>query len=76
MSTDPDTLDTPTDADPDSQTAPLADRPSVELTSVVVDYDDRPDRRTMYPTEASGVERMSAWLTADDAGFVDLETMH
>ena len=62
MSTDPDTLDTRTDADSEFQTEPRADRPSIELDSVVVNYDERPDRRTMYPAEASGVERMSSWI--------------
>ncbi|WP_135824483.1 DUF7511 domain-containing protein [Halorussus ruber] len=75
MSTDPDTLDTRTDADADCRTEPRADRPSIELDSVVVNYDDRPDRRTIYPAEASGVERMSAWITADDDGFVDPDAM-
>lgn len=75
MSTDPDTLDIQTDPDADSQTDPDADRPSIELDSVVVNYDDRPDRRTVYPAEASGIERMSAWLTAADAGFVNVDEM-
>ncbi|WP_276301707.1 DUF7511 domain-containing protein [Halorussus lipolyticus] len=75
MSTDPDTLDTPTETDFDFETEPRADRPSIELDSVVVEYDERPDRRTIYPGEASGTERMSSWLTADDAGFVDLDAM-
>lgn len=43
-----------------------------ELRSVVVAYEDRPDRRTVFPPGLSGVERMSAWLTADDRAFVDL----
>lgn len=75
MNTDPDTLDRRTDPNADFQTEPRADRPSIELDSVVVNYDDRPDRRTIYPDEASGVERMSTWLTADDAGFVNLDAM-
>lgn len=43
-----------------------------ELRSVAVAYDDRPDRRTVFPPDLSGVERMSVWLTADDRAFVDL----
>lgn len=74
MTTDPDTLDTRTEVDRDLATEPRADRPSGALDSVVVSYDDRPDRRTIYPEGASGVERMSTWLTANDAGFVALES--
>lgn len=73
MSTDPDTLDTPTDAD--SETEPRADLPTAELTSVVVTAEDGPDRRTLYPEGTSGVDRMSTWLTADDDGFVSLDAM-
>ncbi|USZ67808.1 hypothetical protein NGM10_13865 [Halorussus salilacus] len=54
---------------PDAE--PTARSPD-ELRSVVVAYDDRPDRRTVFPPDRSGVERMSAWLTADDRVFVDL----
>ncbi|MFC7079785.1 DUF7511 domain-containing protein [Halorussus caseinilyticus] len=76
MSTDPDILDTPTDADrsDDFQTDRRAARPDIELCSVVVDYEDGPDRRTVYPDGLSSVERMSTWLTADDDAFVDLES--
>lgn len=74
MSTDPDTLDTRTDADASSESEPCADRPSTELDSVVVSYEDSPDQRTMFPKGASGVDRMSTWLTADEAEFVALES--
>jgi hypothetical protein len=74
MSTDPDTFDTRTESDASSESEPCADRPSIELDSVVVNYEDSPDQRTMYPKEASGVDRMSTWLTADDAEFVALES--
>ena len=74
MTTDPDTLDTRTDADRDSATEPRAGRPSGALDSVVVSYENGPDRRTIYPEGTSGVERMSAWLTDDDDGFVPLES--
>lgn len=74
MTTDPDTLDTRTDVDCDFETESRAERPSIGLSSVIVGYDDKPDRRTVYPEQTSGVERMSTWLTADDAGFVELES--
>lgn len=74
MTTDPDTLDTRTDADCDFETEPRADRAFAELDSVVVSREDGPDRRTIYPEGTSGVERMSTWLTADDDGFVELES--
>lgn len=74
MSTDPDTLDTRTDTDSSSEPEPRADRPSRALDSVVVSYENRPDQRTLYPEGTSGVERMSTWLTADDAEFVTLES--
>lgn len=74
MSTDPDTLDTRTDADPTSGTEPRADRPSGAVDSVVVSYENRPDQRTLYLEGTSGIERMSTWLTADDAEFVALES--
>ncbi|WP_435174916.1 DUF7511 domain-containing protein [Halorussus sp. AFM4] len=73
MSTNPDTRTDP-DAPDGRQHEPRLDRPDVELSSVVVDYEDRPDRRTVYPEGLSSVERMSTWLTADDDAFVDLES--
>jgi hypothetical protein len=56
-----------------AETAP--DRPDVELSLTVVRYTDGPDRGTVYPPETSGDARMSTWLSADRAAFVDLETM-
>ena len=75
MSTDPPTVDGRTDPDhPASFDAqPSADHPSAALRSVVINYEDRPDRRTVYPEGLTSVERMSTWLTADDDAFVDLE---
>ncbi|WP_135852786.1 DUF7511 domain-containing protein [Halorussus salinus] len=76
MSTDPDTLDTRTDRDrpADLETEARDDRPDIGLRSVVVEYEERPDRRTVYPAGVSGMERMSSWLTADDDAFVDLDS--
>jgi hypothetical protein len=39
------------------------------LRSVVVTYEGTPDRRTLYPPEATEIERLTRWLTADDAAF-------
>lgn len=60
---------------PDSGTHPRRDRPQIALRSVVVEYEDGPDRRTMYPDGLDAVERMSTWLTADDPAFVDLDAV-
>lgn len=46
----------------------------IALESVVVRYDQRPDRRTVYPPGLSGVARMSTWLSADAGAFVDLDS--
>jgi hypothetical protein len=46
--------------------------PAPVLSSTVVCYRGRPDRRTVYPPGLSSVARMSTWLTADDDAFVDL----
>lgn len=64
-------------ADPDqydaSDTDPHVESPSFELRSVVVNYERRPDRRTVYPVGLPDLERMSTWLTADDDAFVNLD---
>lgn len=36
---------------------------------------DAPNRCTVFPAEASGVPRMSTWLTVDAGCLVDLERM-
>jgi hypothetical protein len=76
MSTDPDTFDARTDADQprDFETTSSDDRPPVELRSVVVNYEQQPDRRTVYPDGLCSAERMATWLSADAAAFVDLES--
>ncbi|SFG12542.1 hypothetical protein SAMN04488063_1499 [Halopelagius inordinatus] len=43
------------------------------LHSVVVEYDGRPDRCTIYPRRESCRDRMSSWLSADQSAFVGLE---
>ncbi|PSP99570.1 hypothetical protein BRC89_04265 [Halobacteriales archaeon QS_4_70_19] len=47
----------------------------VRLAATLVTYEDRPDRRTIYPPGTSSVARMSTWLTADADAFVDRSAM-
>jgi hypothetical protein len=44
----------------------------LELVSVVVQYDDGPDRCTIYHPDSTGLDRMSTWISADLSSFVDL----
>ncbi|UHQ96055.1 DUF7511 domain-containing protein [Natrinema halophilum] len=44
-----------------------------DLESVVVRYEDRPNRCTIVPRECPEAERVTTWLTADARAFVDLE---
>ena len=44
-----------------------------ELDSVLVQYDGRPDRCTIYSMEATRLERMVEWISADADLFVSLE---
>ena len=46
-----------------------------ELHSVVVRYEGRPDRCTVYPRRDSCRERVTAWLSADFDAFVCLDAM-
>ncbi|GAB3034435.1 DUF7511 domain-containing protein [Natronobiforma cellulositropha] len=46
-----------------------------ELESIVVRYETRADRCTVYPRERSEAEVLTAWLTADVDAFVLLEEM-
>mgnify|MGYP000636905800 CR=1 FL=1 len=57
-------LDTAADADADGR-----------LRSVVVTYEGTADRRTLYPPEASEIERLTHWLTADADAFERLDEM-
>lgn len=43
------------------------------LRAIVVTYEGRPDRRTLYPGGADDFERMTHWLTADDDAFRPLD---
>lgn len=42
------------------------------LESIVVRYEDRPDRWTIAPRECSEAERTTTWLSADVRVVVDL----
>ncbi|WP_227375206.1 DUF7511 domain-containing protein [Haladaptatus halobius] len=44
-----------------------------ELSAVVVEYDDRPNRCTIFPTDATRHQRMVRWITADADVFVSLD---
>jgi|GEM_PF-1057134 len=52
--------------------ANIARRRTGDLRHEVVSYPDGPDRCTIFPPDATGVTRMSTWLTADSDAFVDL----
>ena len=45
------------------------------LRSVVVAYEGSADRQTLYPADASEVEQLTHWLTADAAAFARLDEM-
>lgn len=49
--------------------------PTVQLHAVVVQYDERPDRCTVYDRETTGIERTTTWITADASAFVALDEM-
>jgi hypothetical protein len=41
----------------------------------LVEYPTGPDRCTIYPTDTSGVSRMSTWISIDARYLVDLESV-
>ena len=47
----------------------------IDLESIVVRYEDRPDRCTLTPRECPDGDRLTTWLSADIDAFVDLEAM-
>lgn len=53
-------------------TALPTEHPASHLRAVVVEYDSRPDRRTISPREVTAAELTTAWITADAAAFYDL----
>ena len=61
----------------DGPAPPEADarEPEIQLRSVVVRYEARPDRCTIYPRRERCCEHVDAWLSADADAFVPLEEM-
>jgi hypothetical protein len=55
-----------------SDTSDTARNRSFDLHSVVVSYEHRADRCTIYPRERSHYERLETWLSADEDAFVSL----
>ena len=47
--------------------------PVWELTGVVVGYEDRADRRTIFPADCRDDRLLTTWLSANADAFVDLE---
>jgi len=45
------------------------------LRSVVVAYEGSADRQTLYPADASEIERLTHWLSADADAFVALNEL-
>jgi hypothetical protein len=50
-------------------------RRQLDLDSVVVSYENGPDRRTVYPPGIDRHERLERWLSADVDLFVSLREM-
>ena len=50
--------------------------PTVELDHVVVKNDDGPDECAIFPSEAAETELLTAWISASEGAYVDLESMH
>lgn len=51
-----------------------ADEPP-RLACTLVRYDGEPDRVTVYPPDASSIDRMATWLSADADAYLDVEQM-
>ncbi|RBI63156.1 hypothetical protein DMJ13_00980 [halophilic archaeon] len=68
MSGSPDTLDEP----PETRREAVRER-AFELESIVVQHDEMPDRCTVYPAEATRMERMAEWISADADLCLSLE---
>jgi hypothetical protein len=65
--------DTDADAEPGGTGGETTDADgSFDLHSIVVRYEDGPDRCTVYPSRDRCVERTTEWLSADADAFVDL----
>ena len=58
----------------DAPVVPDAAAPD-HLRSVVVAYEGSADRQTLYPADASEIERLTHWLSADADAFVALDEL-
>jgi len=58
-------------ADGGRQQPHAPDGASQRLMLTCVSYDHAPDRATVHPPDATGVERMEAWLTVDLSAVAD-----
>lgn len=69
------TASNPTDGFPtDAVRRPGSDaRPPIDLEAIVVRYEDGPDRCTIAPRDCPDEAKLTTWLSADVATFVDLE---
>jgi len=54
---------------------PTLGRDDDRLNSVVVAYEGSADRQTLYPADATEIERLTHWLTADADAFQRLDEM-
>jgi hypothetical protein len=63
-----------TSASDDAPVVPDADAAD-HLRSVVVAYEGSADRQTLYPADASEIERLTHWLSADADAFEQLDEM-
>ncbi|WP_415381249.1 hypothetical protein [Halosimplex sp. TS25] len=57
----------------DGERSNRPDAPRLELA--LVRYADRPDRCTIHPPDATGVDRMSTWISVDRSLVVDADSM-
>jgi hypothetical protein len=55
------------------ETSEPSDSSGSDLCTVVVKYEQGPDRRTVYPRDADEFERMTHWFTANDDAFCRLD---
>ncbi|NKE36459.1 hypothetical protein GWG54_11625 [Natronococcus sp. JC468] len=62
------------DASSERASDPVSSAPtSASLDSAVVSYEDRADRRTVFPVDCPDERKLTAWLSANATAFVDLE---
>jgi len=57
-------------------TLPDSTEPTFELDHIVVENDDGPNECAIFPPEAEETELLTAWISAHEGAYVDLESMH